>query len=251
MSTTCDRTTRCERLNQAAARGHVDCMATLRGQGQAWDHVCDDAAGNRRLEALVWARERGAPWDAWTCWRAAKNGDLQIVKWAIEHGVPLDESVCDAAAERGDYEMLSWAHEHGAPLGESVCAIAAARGDLDVLRYSHKHGAPWGAGAFLAAAKSGHFEVACWLHEHGAPLGRARPPPPRIDVDGEELFVVDFILDHKEVRRGKKVNRTYLVKWRGYGAERNSWEPESAMIELKAYERYWDYLGQPPPMAAE
>jgi len=45
-------------------------------------------------------------------------------------------------------------------------------------------------------------------------------PPPPIEVDGEKEYEVEEILDRQE-RRGKT---KYLVKWKGYTAEENTWE---------------------------
>jgi hypothetical protein len=48
----------------------------------------------------------------------------------------------------------------------------------------------------------------------------APPPPPEI-VDGEEEWVVEEILDSKMMNRKLR----YLVKWKDFGIEHNSWEP--------------------------
>jgi len=45
-------------------------------------------------------------------------------------------------------------------------------------------------------------------------------PPPPVEVDGEKEYEVEEILDRQE-RRGKM---RYLVKWKGYTAEENTWE---------------------------
>ena len=46
-------------------------------------------------------------------------------------------------------------------------------------------------------------------------------PPEPVFVDGEEEFEVEAVLDCR--RRRNQVQ--YLIKWRGYGPENNSWEP--------------------------
>jgi len=53
---------------------------------------------------------------------------------------------------------------------------------------------------------------------------RPRPtePTPVIDEEGEEVYEVECILDKRE-RRGRS---EYLVSWKGFGPEHNSWEPE-------------------------
>ena len=53
-------------------------------------------------------------------------------------------------------------------------------------------------------------------------LGRRAPlPPPPEIVDGEEEWMVEEILDSRMVNRKLR----YLVKWKGFGVEHNSWEP--------------------------
>jgi hypothetical protein len=70
------------------------------------------------------------------------------------------------------------------------------------------------------------------------------PPPPAFTLDGEDYWTVESIVDHKEVPIGRnRYRREYFVKWQGYPATDNSWEPEeslkaSAPVEqaLEAYE---------------
>jgi hypothetical protein len=52
--------------------------------------------------------------------------------------------------------------------------------------------------------------------------GRHLPPPPPPEIiDGEEEWVVEEILDSRMMNRKLR----YLVKWKDFGAEHNSWEP--------------------------
>lgn len=51
--------------------------------------------------------------------------------------------------------------------------------------------------------------------------GRIMAPPPPIIVEGEEEYIVENILDSRIHRNRLQ----YLVKWKGYGPEENSWEP--------------------------
>ncbi len=54
--------------------------------------------------------------------------------------------------------------------------------------------------------------------------GLVRPSPEAVFVDaqGDEHFEVEAIVDH----RGNGARRRFLVKWMGYEAHDNSWEPE-------------------------
>ena len=51
--------------------------------------------------------------------------------------------------------------------------------------------------------------------------GREEPPPPPVQVDGENEFEVEAILNCR--KRGRLLQ--YLIKWKGYPPENNSWEP--------------------------
>ena len=47
-----------------------------------------------------------------------------------------------------------------------------------------------------------------------------QPPPDRID--GEEEYKVEAVLGH----RGRPSRRTFLIRWKGYSAAEDTWEPE-------------------------
>jgi hypothetical protein len=76
--------------------------------------------------------------------------------------------------------------------------------------------------------------------------GRVQPPPPELMVDGQVEYEVDMLLDcrMRKVGSGKKARtkKEYLVKWRGYGHEHNTWEPEGNLSncpeKVKAYEEF-------------
>ncbi|KAF8748095.1 hypothetical protein RHS01_11053 [Rhizoctonia solani] len=61
------------------------------------------------------------------------------------------------------------------------------------------------------------------VHESPSQPLPERPPPETIE--GEEEYKVEQIIDSKK-QRGKWF---YLIKWKGYGPEDNSWEPEELL----------------------
>ena len=70
--------------------------------------------------------------------------------------------------------------------------------------------------------------------------GRVQPPPPKLMVDGQEEFEVEFVLDCRLQKSGRKNKKQYCVKWRGYGHEHNTWEPEGnlshCLEKIQAFE---------------
>jgi hypothetical protein len=63
---------------------------------------------------------------------------------------------------------------------------------------------------------------------------REPPRPGPIDVDGEEEFEVEAIVDEKGKGRGLR----YLVKWRGYPDTDNGWEPLANVKGTEALKRW-------------
>jgi len=50
--------------------------------------------------------------------------------------------------------------------------------------------------------------------------GRTLPPPPPVEIEGEEEHEVDEIIDGRLWRNQKQ----YLIKWKGYTNEHNTWQ---------------------------
>jgi len=61
------------------------------------------------------------------------------------------------------------------------------------------------------------------------------PPPPLVDSDGDARYIVESILAHEN--RIVKSRRTdiqevyYLVRWRGYSSDHDTWEPHSKLSQ--------------------
>ncbi len=67
------------------------------------------------LEVLIWARTKGCPWDADTCYRAVQYGHLELLKWARANECPWDARI-QYAALFGEYaEVNQWARANGCP----------------------------------------------------------------------------------------------------------------------------------------
>jgi hypothetical protein len=59
--------------------------------------------------------------------------------------------------------------------------------------------------------------------------GRTPPIPPPVEIDGDEEYEVEGILDAKWFGKGLK----FLVKWKGYSDIENSWEPEKNLTNCQ------------------
>jgi hypothetical protein len=76
--------------------------------------------------------------------------------------------------------------------------------------------------------------------------GRVQPPPPPIELEDGLEYEVERILAHRDRKVRTKGNRTvirtdYLVSWKGYGPEHNSFEPEKNLKNAQeAVQVYWD-----------
>ena len=68
--------------------------------------------------------------------------------------------------------------------------------------------------------------------------GTYQPPPPVVEIQIEEedpVYEVEAILDTRlnRTKAGKLLRKEYLVRWKGYGPEHNTWEPESNLINVE------------------
>ena len=57
-----------------------------------------------------------------------------------------------------------------------------------------------------------------------------RAPPPLQFLDGEPLYKVEQLLNHRIVRHGRRAAYHFLVRWEGYPPEHDTWEPEKNLL---------------------
>ncbi|KAF8751546.1 hypothetical protein RHS01_08515 [Rhizoctonia solani] len=69
------------------------------------------------------------------------------------------------------------------------------------------------------------FYVGLLSKSHESPSQPFPEQPPPETIEGEEEYEVEQIIDSKQ-QQGKWF---YLIKWKGYGPEDNSWEPEELL----------------------
>ena len=170
--------------------GREDCMIAARGghlEALMWawergcpfnEETCAAAAAGGHLKVLQWLREHGCPWseilegepDMNCCELAAGGGHLGVLQWLWEYNCPVDEArMCLFAAMGGHREVLTWLRENNCEWNEVTCEGAAHGGQLEVLKWLREHECPWDEGTCAYAAYGGHLELLKWAREHGCP----------------------------------------------------------------------------------
>lgn len=94
------------------------------------------------------------------------------------------------------------------------------------------------------------------MDEQGLLLSRDYPPSAlklishdeivsleEVQKRGKEYYVVQAIVDHKEISKG---NYVYRVRWEGYEAKDDTWQEPSSFSSPKPIADYWERLGTTP-----
>jgi hypothetical protein len=189
-----NQTEQCETTNEAAKKGHLECLKYLHENGRPWDaDTCECAAENGHIECLKYAHKNGCKWNANTCAYAAENGNLECLRYAHENGCKWNANTCTYAALNGQLECVKYAHENGCPWNAKTCSWTAERGQLECLKYLHENGCEWNEWTCAYAAENGsdakqaclalcerellerssnnpihsHLECLKYAHEHG------------------------------------------------------------------------------------
>ncbi len=87
------------------------------------------------------------------------------------------------------------------------------------------------------------FHVSLLKRYHGDP-SRQPAPNPQEEIEGENFFKVEKVLDHQNRKRPgkakKRTKRFFLIRWEGYPPSEDSWEPEENLHECEdALAEYW------------
>lgn len=70
-----------------------------------------------------------------------------------------------------------------------------------------------------------------------------QPPPAPLEIDGDLEYEVEKVLDHRDRKVGNRILTRYLVSWKGYGPEHNSFEPEKNLRNCQdLVQEYWQGL---------
>ncbi len=85
----------------------------------AMSNICSHAAYNGAIKCLIYAHEKGYPWNARVCSNAALKGHLDCLVYAHQHGCPWDAktimSAPFATIINGNYPCLQYALQNGCP----------------------------------------------------------------------------------------------------------------------------------------
>ena len=75
------------------------------------------------------------------------------------------------------------------------------------------------------------------LHHRQPPRDHLKVIDGSADINMDEIFYVERILDHK----GPPSKRSYLVKWLNYPTTDNTWEPATNLVGSEAFlTEYWN-----------
>ena len=77
----------------------------------------------------------------------------------------------------------------------------------------------------------------------GDPYQRRLPPPGTVVVDGQTEYVVDKLINKRRIRKGRGWSTQYLVRWKGYGPEGDTWQPEHTVADTIALDEYERLFG--------
>ena len=81
------------------------------------------------------------------------------------------------------------------------------------------------------------------LLKHYERHARSQPLPTPISFEeGAPVFEVESILNMRTVKRGRRTDKEYLVKWAGFTQEHNTWEPERHLTHCQ--EAVSDFLAR-------
>jgi hypothetical protein len=65
------------------------------------------------------------------------------------------------------------------------------------------------------------------------------PRPLRFE-QGEPVFFVERVLDHRDTKQGTRKVRQYLMKWESFTTEHNTWEPQQNLTNCQdSIAEYW------------
>jgi hypothetical protein len=82
----------CKNTQDAAKKGHLECLIYAYENRWEWDEsTCANAASNGHLECLIYAHEKGCPWDVETCVEAVVGGHIDCLQYVHDKGFIWDE----------------------------------------------------------------------------------------------------------------------------------------------------------------
>ncbi|KAG0250068.1 hypothetical protein DFQ27_009635, partial [Actinomortierella ambigua] len=117
------------------------------------------------------------------------------------------------------------------PDGSKVMAVDPIRGD----KLSPSYEGPY---TVIRRTTGGTYEL---KDGTGAILHRKYAPSQLKlvldDLDDSDIYEVETISSHRPAEAGGGVD--YLVKWKGFPTEANTWEHEGNFIERQCIEDYW------------
>ena len=67
---------------------------------------------------------------------------------------------------------------------------------------------------------------------------RRRSPPSVIVLNEENEYEIEKLIRKRRIRRGRDWSTQYLIRWRDYGPEHDTWQPEHTVADTLALNDY-------------
>ena len=219
----------------------------LQGQKQDWDLFLSSAQlainskhaslhGSRPF-SLMFARQP----NVWQDYTETELGDVEAARTSDRRIEEMEKVIIPAIAERiqnlHKIQGKSFNKNNRIlpdfPIGSKVMIVNVTRKSKTEPRYE---------GPFTVhGRRSGSSGPYVLTDETGALLSRDVPPShiklisQETHASGDDFYEIQSIVDHK----GRSGNYKYRVRWKGYNAKDDTWEPAENFNDRTLIEKYW------------
>lgn len=160
------------------------------------------------------------------------------------------EQVADTAQPAGGRDTCGDAL-HRTPERGNACDVTASRALLTSTGLCTRERSAKDALLMLSSDQPKSMSVSCEddVQEQTAGLAsgddenRVNRPPPFADVEGAVAYEVDKVVDKRYYTAGSQVRVQYLVRWKGYGQEDDTWQSRHSLRHARqAIQEYEDIV---------
>ncbi|GFH53190.1 hypothetical protein CTEN210_09666 [Chaetoceros tenuissimus] len=210
-------------------RKQLEVYKWLHQNNVPWDEedTCSDIASKGNLDALIYARTHGCPWNQWVIYSAVGNADFEMVKYCLENDCPIGdndlccESLCNSDV---DYEkslkVLKLLRKFNIPWNEKTCESAAQFGNIEALKWARNEGCPWDERTFGIAIKFNEMKIVQYCIDNGCPSSqglyqsavRCEDPIPMLKL----LHCNEYEWDERACTEAAIKDKLKVLRWLRY-----------------------------------